>query len=275
MMPSELPAPLLAALSEEHQAKLAPLVAKAEEQGFAWLEVHFASLPRKLGKARLKGEVVTFSAPTYAVDLGGLSVADVGAVAVLLAARLDDASLKKLFAQGDQEERRMILRALPHLGDRPLREALLTDTHRANDVLLFEAAFCDRRLPAAILSDLDYQNVILKAAFLDLAVARLLGWEERVSPDLTSKLLDFMDERNAAGRRIWGPSLEVCALAPVPGLADRVLVELQAEAPRRRLAAARAAAILAHPELQAAAGQRVGGESDPTVREALEAAAPR
>lgn len=268
-----LPEELLAALPNAARVQTEPLVAQAKEKGFGWLEVHFASLPRRVGRTRIEGGIIDFGGTTGRVDLGGLRVPEIAAVAVLSARELDDAELRRLYDQGDQEERRMILRALPHLPDRPVRARLLEEAHRSNDVLLFEAAFCDRDLPARILDDHAYGNAVLKAAFIDLALERFFGWETRGSEELSSKLLDFMDERLAAGRPVWGPTMEVCALAPKPEVARRLPTELEAPVARRRLAAARAIAVLAEPELAAAARDRLGAESDPIVREALEEAA--
>ncbi|MCA9322231.1 MAG: hypothetical protein KDB53_15935, partial [Planctomycetes bacterium] len=58
-------------------------------------------------------------------------------------------------------------------------------------------------------------------------------------------LLEFMSEREAAGRPVWSGSLELAAHAPCPGVVDRVRGELWHGDDARRSVAVRAAVVLA------------------------------
>lgn len=221
--------------------------AEVGTQGFGWLEVWFASLPRRVGTRSLGAEIVELSGRS--LDLGARRICDLAAADLLRAAALSAEELERLFEQGDTEERRMVLSSLPLLdveerGLEAVAARLLVAVHRTNDGMLFEVAQLDSNLPAAVLGENDWNNVVMKAAFLDMAAERLYGREGRANAELSSMLLDFLAEREAAGRPVWGPSLELCALAPVPGVVERVLGDLWHGVDRRRLAAARAAGKL-------------------------------
>ena len=85
-------------------------------------------------------------------------------------------------------------------------------------------------------------------------------------------LLDFMSEREAAGRPVWAPSLELAAHAPCPGVLARTIGELWSGVDRRRLAAARSARVLKREELAPRLRERLEHELLAQVRGEIEAA---
>ncbi|HGY89734.1 MAG TPA: hypothetical protein ENK43_01030 [Planctomycetes bacterium] len=217
------------------------LSARIATQGPSALTTFFASLPRRAGRVFLHLRDEPNDSPS--VGWHAFRACDLAAVHTLAAHVPEglETQVLELFEHGDAEERRMILRALHALAVGPWTETLLLSAHRCNDAVLFEAAMADGDLPARVLGDEDYNRMILKAAFMDLPLDRFPGWEERANPDLSTSLLEFMTEREAAGRPIWADSLRLAVRAPVPGVLDRLRGDLWHGDDGRRLGAVRAA----------------------------------
>ena len=231
-------------LPDDGREALETLEAKAREGGLAWLEIHFASLPRKIGRDTVRGGLLRDG--EVAVVAESFRLCDLAAPLVLEAAGVaDDADvLERLYFQGDHEERRMMMKALPFLPLSGATTRLLQEAHRTNEEPIFLAAFADQNLPARALDDADFARGVLKAAFIDLDVDRLVDAPTRADAGLSKMLLDFMSEREAAHRPVWAGSLVLAAHAPCPGTRAKITGDLWSGVDGRRVAAARAAAIL-------------------------------
>ena len=248
--------------------------AGVDRSGLADLEIWLASLPRRLGK-----DVVDVGEDIVAVGEGRLDpstwrTCDFACADLLL--RLDPQArgegLFTLYRSGDAEERHMLLKALALLPIGPWSVELLQEAHRQNDELIFVAGFADGDVPARSLSRNDYNRAVLKAAFMDLDPARMIASETRANADLSRMLLDFMTEREAAGRPVWAGTLELAAHAPCLGVVDRVVGDLWHGVDRRRLAAARASVVLSASSefLSEAVENRLSREPVPEIRKQLE-----
>jgi len=185
---------------------------RLEREGPSFLEVHLAALPRKAGRDYLAPELAR--AGEASVALGALRACDLVAADLLIHLPDPETRIETLYFQGDAEERRMVLRALPFLspGDHVVR--LMEEAHRTNDEVLFAAGNLDSDLATRLLSDAAYNRVVLKCAFLGEPKERLQGWADRGNPELSLTLFDFMSERQAAGRDVWPDTGPLCALAP-------------------------------------------------------------
>ena len=231
-------------LSAEASANLATMRGEVESRGFAWLETRLASLPRRIGREFV--EPLDCEALTGAVTLAAFRACDLAAADLLgrLAGDAGATPLIDLYEHGDAFERRMILKSIVFL-DRPEESRrLLVEAHRTNDEELFRAAFADTAAPARLLPDEDFARGVLKCAFLDVALDRILEAETRACETLSAMLLEFMSEREAAGRPTWPGSLELAAHAPCRGVVARVLGDLHHGDDGRRRHAVRAAGIL-------------------------------
>lgn len=240
-----------AAFTPQQKATFEAFVAAVDAKGRAYIEIIFASLPRKMGKGPLGGTVVRLGAGT--IDLAAFRATDLAAALLLdrvEAAERDSLSLK-LYSQGDPEERRMILKALTVLDDSAAALPLLETAHRTNDMTIFESAYADSDWAARVLPADLFNNAVLKCAFNDVPLARLLGAAGRATPALSRMLLDFMSEREAAQRPCWAGSLELAAHAPCPGVRARILGDLWHGSDARRFGAVRAAHVLGTPEMRA------------------------
>ena len=183
-----------------------------DAEGFAFLEIHLAGLPRKVGRELIDGGVETVGEGR--VDLGAWRVCDMVAADLLLRLPSNEGLLEKTYFQGDAEERRMVLRTLPFTSDGAAAIRLMEEAHRTNDEVLFESGTLDSDLASRKLDDAAFNRVVMKCAFMGLPKERLLGWETRGNDALSLMLFDFMTEREAAGRPPWADTFAVCRLAP-------------------------------------------------------------
>ena len=195
---------------------------RLDRDGFSYLEIHFAAQPRKAGRDLV--EAGTESVGEGRVDLSAWRVCDLLAADLLLRLPVGEGLLERLYFQGDAEERRMVLRALPFVADKNAVVRLAEEAHRTNDEVLFESGTLDSDLSARHLDDDAYNRIVLKCAFVGFPKERLLGWETRGNAALSMTLFDFMTERQAAGRPVWPDTAPICALAP-ESLHERVKTE--------------------------------------------------
>jgi hypothetical protein len=111
---------------------------------------------------------------------------------------------------GDTDERRAVLRALPLLPVPERFAALAADACRTSVRPIFEAIACENPYPARHLEPLHFDQMILKALFLGVPLARVIGLERRRTAELTRMARDYAAERRAAGRPV---SADLAALA--------------------------------------------------------------
>jgi hypothetical protein len=175
--------------------------------------------------------------------LEGWSVLDAARVCLVLAhpglaSSAFEGMLEECFRFADEGELCALYRSLAHLpgGHRFARRA--AEGCRTNMRSVFEAVACDTPYPARCLDDLAWRQLVIKALFLGVPLARVHGAAERLSPELARMALDLADERRSAGREV-PPDLWLC-LGPFAG--PRGIASLERElsssnAPGRRTAA--------------------------------------
>jgi hypothetical protein len=132
----------------------------------------------------------------------GRAGAEEARIALLVESDVDPATLTDLFSHGDNEERRAILRALPRLRDPARFLPLAIEACRSSVVPVFEAIACDNPLPTAHFPDANFNQMVLKAVFVGVPLARVVGLQTRLSPELSRMARDYGAERRAAGRAI-------------------------------------------------------------------------
>ena len=171
----------------------------------------FTAAARRLGKAPLDltaPEAETLAAAGMTWPLSRWTVDEVGRVVLLVAAagELDVERLASLveecYQSGDNRERQAVLRALPLLPHSERLVALGIDACRTNIQPLFEAIACENPYPAARFPDLNFNQMVLKALFVGVAVDRIVGLDGRLTPDLARMAADYASERRAAGRSV-------------------------------------------------------------------------
>ncbi|MER7012765.1 EboA domain-containing protein [Saccharopolyspora sp. NPDC000359] len=125
------------------------------------------------------------------------------------------AEVADLYHHGDGAERRAVLRGLHLLPEEavPTGLALVEDGLRANDLGLLAAALGP--FAAAHLDPRSWRHGVLKCLFTGVPVAAVTGLADRVDGELIRMVIDYADERRAAGR-------------PVPTDVDLILREADA-----------------------------------------------
>jgi len=106
------------------------------------------------------------------------------------------------YENGDAREQQSWLRAISLL---PLAErfvALAIDACRSHIQPTFEAIVCDNPYPSAYFPDLNFNQLVLKALFIGVPLARIVGLRRRLNPDLSRMARDYASERRAAGRSV-------------------------------------------------------------------------
>lgn len=160
------------------------------------------------------------------LDLAAFRTADLGAMVLVhthLEAGGDPAVLRDLYDHGDLDERVGAMRSLLVVPpDHPVVQDLLGEAQRANVVDIYEAAWCDHDLAVRVLSQDDFNRMVLKLAFTNLPLWRVLRATERANPELSRMLEDFALEREAAGRPVWPDTVTLMAHAPIDGSRERI-----------------------------------------------------
>ena len=112
------------------------------------------------------------------------------------------AAALECFEQGDAREQESWLRAIalwPE-GQAFLPQAI--DACRTNIVPVFEALACENPYPAAHFPDRNFNQVVLKAMFNNIALSRIVSLGSRLNAELTRMARDYGAERTAAGRSV-------------------------------------------------------------------------
>ena len=106
------------------------------------------------------------------------------------------------FEQADAREQQSWLRAVALLPDPARFLPQAVDSCRTNILPLFESVACENPYPADFFPDLNFNQMVLKALFNGVPLARVIGLTRRLNPDLARMATDYAAERRAAGRTI-------------------------------------------------------------------------
>ena len=110
--------------------------------------------------------------------------------------------LASCYEQGDAAEQTSWLRVLPLLPEPQRWLPWAIDACRTNIQPLFQAIACENPYPAAHFPERNFNQMILKALFNNVALARVVGHAARRNAELARMASDYADERRAAGRTI-------------------------------------------------------------------------
>jgi hypothetical protein len=165
------------------------VLAVAEDDRLALLAA-FSGAARAVGKE-----------PCAVVERGTWG-ADEVARAALLVRGAASISPEELYDRGDNRERQAVLRALPLLPGPERFLPLAIEACRTNVLTIFEAIACENDYPQRWFPEPNFNQMVLKAAFNGLALARILGLGARKNAELARMAADFAAERRAAGRPV-------------------------------------------------------------------------
>jgi hypothetical protein len=106
------------------------------------------------------------------------------------------------FRHGDNGERRAVLRSLSLLPSPKELTSLGAQACRSHVQTVFEALAGENPFPAAYFDDLAFNQMVLKALFTGVKLERIVGLDERRTPELARMAADYAAERRAAGRTV-------------------------------------------------------------------------
>lgn len=112
------------------------------------------------------------------------------------------AAMNQLFETADMHEHQALFASLPLM---PFQEELIPraiDGLRTNISLVFDAIALNNPFPAKYFPEANWNQMVLKAIFLQRPLYRIQGLEERRNLDLAAIARDFAHERWAAGREV-------------------------------------------------------------------------
>jgi hypothetical protein len=171
----------------------------------------YTAAPKHIGRAPLaltqseRGDLIA-SAPDLRCDRW---TADDAARAFLLlsaAQRLAPEAFMRLaiecYERGDAREQQSWLRGISLLPQADRFTAVAIDACRTNIVPLFEAIACENPYPAVHFPERQFNQLVLKALFNSIALARIVGLPTRVNADLSRMARDYAAERTAAARPV-------------------------------------------------------------------------
>ncbi len=206
---------------------LGPLREGAEPSATLWLEQALAHAARGT-ESQLLGAYTGASKhlgrrPIEVGDadgtITGWAAEDAGRLLLLLTRAAEgghdvEADAGACFEQGDTRERHSWLRGVASLPEPERFLPLVVDACRTNILTLFQAVACENPYPARYFPERNFNQLVMKALFNGVSLARIEGLAARANPELTRMAGDFADERRAAGRPV--PADIALAMAAPP-----------------------------------------------------------
>ncbi len=142
----------------------------------------------------------TFAPAGWATDELGRALLLLAATEALppdLLPRVED-----LFHKGELREQQALLRVLAYLPEPGAYARLAAEAVRGNAVPVLEALACDNPFPAAYMDGLAFNQMVMKAVFNGLPLARIVGLPARADTELGRMARALTSERRAAGRTV-------------------------------------------------------------------------
>jgi hypothetical protein len=173
-------------------------------------------IPRKLGRADLELNAEDLSAAESAIpgwDPRGWSIDGTARVFTLLhtIAGANDfpTRFRQLCRTADVAEAIAFYRGLITYPAPETLEPQAAEGVRSNMRVIFEAVAHDNPYPKAHFDEHRWNQMVLKALFVDSTLHPIQGLDQRANADLALMLRNYVHERRAAGRRVW-PELWRC-----------------------------------------------------------------
>jgi hypothetical protein len=168
----------------------------------------YTSVAARLGNHPLTGLPGRLPDGMTDATFASWTVAD-SARAALLIARAEQvapdafaADAAACYENGDAAEQRSWLRAVAVLPQPAQFLPLVIDACRTNILPNFEAVACENVYPSEYVPERNFNQLILKALFNNVALTRIVGLARRANPELTRMAGDYAAERRAAGRTV-------------------------------------------------------------------------
>jgi hypothetical protein len=117
--------------------------------------------------------------------------------------------VEEAFRKGDNDERCALLKSLSLLPEPGRFLGTATEASRSHVQEVFEAIACENPYPAAQFPEQSFNQLVLKALFLEVPLARVEDWRTRCNAELGRMVCDYEAERLAAGRTVPADITEI------------------------------------------------------------------
>jgi hypothetical protein len=182
----------------------------ASDQVIEDLGLYSAMAKRKLGSDPLHNATscATVIDTTFSpLDIHRWSSADAARLILLMSAvegepELAENIILSYYKMGDESEHIALVRGLIFFAPGEYLTKLALDIGRTNNLEVLAALTLDNPYPACFYSEQAFNQMVLKALFLGLAIERIEGIQQRANPDLTRMCENYVVEREAAGRTV-------------------------------------------------------------------------
>ncbi len=209
---------LLHSLEGKHLEKFNGLRKKVED-GLSerLLYLHFSSMPRTVGKSQLQISTRGFELLKHlpeGMDLRSWTTDQAGRTWLVLHFEAEDEEaffqqLEKIFLTADMGESVALYQSLSLLPHPHKFVHRTTEGLRTNIVDVFDSIALDNPYPAEFLSESQWNQMVLKAAFMNRPIHRIHGLDKRANKTLAKIISDYAHERWAASRVVspefWRP----------------------------------------------------------------------
>ena len=118
----------------------------------------------------------------------------------------------ELYRTGDNHERCALLCCLSAMPEPKRFVETAVEACRTHVVDVFEAIACENVYPAMFFGESAFNQMVLKAIFLEVAVDRITGLDRRANEDLARMVNGYASERTCAGRAVPADVDRVIAL---------------------------------------------------------------
>ena len=180
----------------------------ADDFDEAVFAVAFAQVPRQVGRELVDNVPEKSLEDRRLIHLFPATVDEIARIGMILfaAERLDEDQFAglvfDLFYKGDNRERAAVLASL-FLLPKPERFIdIAVEATRSNVQSVFEAICCENPYPAEQFSERNFNQMVIKALSISIALDRILGWQDRNNFDLARMCGDYVSEREKAGRPV-------------------------------------------------------------------------
>lgn len=167
----------------------------------------FGMAPGKTGNAKLvikENQSLMFKNSYPGFDPKQWTVDQICRVALMTAVNINYNKewLSQLFSSADMNELVALYKGLHLLENAKEFADQAIEGVRTNMVPVFDAIALNNPFANKYFAEGAWNQMVLKAIFMNRPIYRIEGLEERINPRLTSTLIDFAHERWAAGRNV-------------------------------------------------------------------------